>query len=212
MSASIASRERFSDRASAVESMRDAIASRSTRARVERTACEIEHTSTLRAKNSCDLIRLRVQSDLKFGCSMRWSNKRRSITELNPDSHSPKSTVNTKGRQHTRTLQSCGRAPSPKSQALFGFGKQSSEPRLPLNAGHEPAFPYARVMPRSVRRAEFISVSGSRAARSALLSDLRLKRTSGVVAATTHLHAPMNSPDERALAQPGFHQPVCINC
>lgn len=43
-------------------------------------------------------------------------------------------------------------------------------------------------------RTEFISVSGFRAERSALCSDLRLKRISGVVAATEHPYAPMNSP------------------
>jgi hypothetical protein len=42
----------------------------------------------------------------------------------------------------------------------------------------------------------FISVSGQCAARSALFSDLRLKRISGVVAATEHLHAPMNSSND----------------
>lgn len=43
--------------------------------------------------------------------------------------------------------------------------------------------------------AEFISVSGQCAARSAHFSDLRNhKRSSGGVAATEHLHAPMNSP------------------
>jgi hypothetical protein len=45
------------------------------------------------------------------------------------------------------------------------------------------------------RRAEFISVSGQCAARSALNSDQRKsKRSSGGVAATEHLRAPMNSP------------------
>jgi hypothetical protein len=48
--------------------------------------------------------------------------------------------------------------------------------------------------------AEFISVSGQCAARSAHFSDLRNhKRSSGGVAATEHLHAPMNSPTGAAL-------------
>jgi hypothetical protein len=163
---------------------------------------EIEHTSTLQAKNSCGLICLRVQSDLKFGCSMRWSNKRRSITELNTDSHSQKPTVKNKGRQHSRTLRSCGCAPSENIQRFSATSTVQptlhSTPSFPLNAGRAPAFAYARLSLRHLRfarRAEFISVSGSRAARSALHSDLRLKRTSGVAAATPQLHAPMNSPD-----------------
>jgi hypothetical protein len=50
-------------------------------------------------------------------------------------------------------------------------------------------------VPRGARRAEFISVSGQCAARSALNSDMRKnKRISGGVAATEHLRAPMNSP------------------
>jgi hypothetical protein len=50
----------------------------------------------------------------------------------------------------------------------------------------------------------FISVSGQCAARSALFSDLRLKRTSGFVAATEHLRAPMNSPNGPSGSR-GFH-------
>jgi hypothetical protein len=175
---------------------------------------EIEHTSTLQAKNSCGLICLRVKSDLKFGCSMRWSNKRRSITELNSDSHSQKLTVKNERRQHSRTLQSCGCAPSEISQRF----SESSTPQLSLHAspsfllavGRAPALTFARLSLlclRLARRAEFISVSGSRAARSALHSDLRLKRTSGVAAATPQLHAPMNSPDPAptmALTLAGF--------
>jgi hypothetical protein len=167
---------------------------------------EIEHTSSLQAKNSCGLICLRVKSDLKFGCSMRWSNKRRSITELNSDSHSQKPTVKNKGRQHSRTLRSCGCAPSENIQRFSATSTvrstQYATPSFLQNAGRAPAFAFARVSPqcqRLARRAEFISVSGSRAARSALHSDLRLKRTSGVAAATPQLHAPMNSPDPAPL-------------
>lgn len=53
-------------------------------------------------------------------------------------------------------------------------------------------------------RTEFISVSGFRADRSALCSDLRLKRISGAVAATGHPYAPMNSPLFLHLADNGF--------
>jgi hypothetical protein len=44
------------------------------------------------------------------------------------------------------------------------------------------------------RCTEFISVSGLCPERSALFSDLRLKRTSGSAAAPELPHAPMNSP------------------
>lgn len=199
MSDAITPKTRGARCASTIESMR---ALRSNRSIVG----EIEHTSTLQAENSCDLIRLRVQSNLKFGCSIRWTNKRRSITELNPDSHSQKPTVNSQGRQHTRTRRSCGLASAENRQASGTY-----QHRFLPSAGISPAFLFVRRDP-SPRRAEFISVSGSRAARSAPCSDLRLKRTSGVAAATSQLHAPMNSPDLRAPARPGFHQPVRINC
>lgn len=184
---------------------------------------QIAHTSTLQAENSCDLIRLRVKSDLKFGCSMRWSNKQRSIAELNSDSHSKKSTVKNKGRQHTKTTRSCGFAPSaifgPTQRvpnglsAAFATAVPAFTSPLLRHAGFLPASDSARLshLPHELaRRAEFISVSGSRAARSALRSDLRLKRTSGPVAATPQLHAPMNSPDPRAHSGADFNR-VSIN-
>ena len=73
------------------------------------------------------------------------------------------------------------------------------------NAGPAPAF-LLRAPARlpSARRAEFISVSGQCAARSALSSDLRIKRISGGVAATEHLRAPMNSPAGGVSRVPGF--------
>jgi len=71
------------------------------------------------------------------------------------------------------------------------------------NAGPVPAFllrARSAMRPR-VRRAEFISVSGQCAARSALSSDMRIKRISGGAAATEHLRAPMNSPTGGTSAQ-----------
>jgi hypothetical protein len=71
-----------------------------------------------------------------------------------------------------------------------------------------PAFSLrALLADRCARRAEFISVSGKRPERSAHNSDMRLsKRTSGGVAATELLHAPMNSPRGRGLPRlAGFH-------
>jgi hypothetical protein len=84
------------------------------------------------------------------------------------------------------------------SSELTGLAaRQSKQHSLEqTGAGSLPAFslrapgPFA---PRA-RRAEFISVSGQCAARSALSSDMRIKRISGGVAATEHLRAPMNSP------------------
>jgi hypothetical protein len=93
-------------------------------------------------------------------------------------------------------------------------------PSVFSNAGSAPAFSSAaacssasdfRTCP-AARAAlcdtEFISVSGQCAARSALHSDLRLKRFSGVDAATEHLRAPMNSPNGSSGSR-GFHsQPL----
>jgi hypothetical protein len=173
---------------------------------------EIAHTSSLHSEKSCGSIRLRVQSIVGFGCSMRWSNKQRSITELNSDSQSKKSTVKLKGRQHTKAIRSCVPAPSKK------FGRSSAAPNLlqALSflraAGSSPAVAMARLSrsSRLARCPQFISVSGPRAARSALHSDLRLKRTSGFAAATPQLHAPMNSPEPRATTGACHHR-VSIN-
>jgi hypothetical protein len=162
---------------------------------------EIERSSMNRAEISCDPIRLRVKSDLKFGCSIRWSNKRRSITELNSDSHSKTFIVSTKGRHANETTRSWVVAPSSNQASL-------SQQRLPSspNAGPVPAFVLRAVAASGARGAGFISVSGFGPDRSALHSDMRLsKRTSGSAAATEPLHAPMNSPkDSRFAAAGGF--------
>ena len=166
-----------------------------------RSVRKIEHSSMHRAENSCDLLRTRVKSDLKFGCSIRWSNKRRSITELNSDSHSKDFIVSKKGRHANETTWSCVVVPPLKQASLHEQRSPSSS-----NAGHAPAF-VLRTLPRgSVPGAGFISVSGYRPDRSALHSDVRCKRTSGSAAATEPLHAPMNSPkDTRLAAVRGFH-------
>jgi hypothetical protein len=165
-----------------------------------RSVRKIEHSSMNRVEISCDPIRLRVKSDLKFGCSIRWSNKRRSITELNSDSHSKNLIVSTKGRHANETKQSCVVVP-PTKQA-------SRKPRSPSspNAGAMPAFVLCTPASRGVPGAGFISVSGYRPDRSALHSDMRpSKRTSGSAAATEPLHAPMNSPKvSRSAASRGF--------
>jgi hypothetical protein len=168
----------------------------------QRSVRKIEHSSMNRAEISCDLIGLRVKNDLTFGCSIRWSNKRRSITELNSDSHSRNFIVSTKGRHANETPRSWVVAPSSKQASLQQQRSPSSS-----NAGPVPAF-VLRALPRGgALGAGFISVSGYRPDRSALHSDMRLsKRISGSVAATEPLHAPMNSPKAKRLAASrGFH-------
>lgn len=160
---------------------------------------EIEHSSMNRAEISCGPIRLRVKSDLKFGCSMRWSNKRRSITELNSDSHSKNFIVSQQGRHGNETTPSWVVAPSLNQASL-------SQQRFPSssNAGLAPAFVLRAAAASGARGAGFISVSGFGPARSALHSDMRLsKRTSGSAAATEPLHAPMNSPKVSRFAAAG---------
>jgi len=163
---------------------------------------QIEHRSMNCAEKSCDPIYLRVKRDLKFGCSMRWSNKQRSITELNSDSHRHSYIVSDNRRQTYETIRSCGLAPACKSGQSFSSRSASDS----INAGHAPAslLPALQLLPAfcswcasthaAAPGAEFISVSGKRPERSALFSDMRSKRTSGFVAATESLHAPMNSP------------------
>jgi hypothetical protein len=139
------------------------------------------------AKNSCDEIILRVKRDPLFNCSISLLfaafNRRRLITELITQPHSSRATTQT----GAKTSRSCG--------------SFSSVTLDHPDAGHVPAFFSRTRLPRlvRVRRTEFISVSGQCAARSAHFSDLRKhKRISGGVAATEHLHAPMNSPTGNA--------------
>ena len=140
----------------------------------------------LAAENSCGEIILRVKRDPLIKCSIGllfevWfasSNRPRLITELTTQPHS--------SRAHThsgaKTSRSCGSF----------FSTTLDHP----DTGNVPASSLRASVPAcSTRRPEFISVSGQCAARSAHFSDLRKhKRISGGVAATEHLHAPMNSP------------------
>ena len=139
------------------------------------------------AKISCDEIILRVKRDPLFNCSIGLLfvvlNRPRLITELTTQPHSSRAHTH----QSAKTSRSCGR-----------FSSKASSTKTPdhSDAGHAPAFFLRARLPRlyRARRAEFISVSGQCAARSALSSDMRIKRISGGVAATEHLRAPMNSP------------------
>jgi hypothetical protein len=186
---------------------------------------EIEHSSIDHAFFSCDQIRLRVKSDLKFGCSISLINKRRSITELNSDSRPQHFIVKLKRRLASRTLRFCGVVPALKSETdraksntVNGALRDSP---VSSDAGFVPAFAFLRdvsaalsstleqIPPASAvavranardltslgaRGTAFISVSGLCPERSALHSDLRLKRFSGSAAAPELPHAPMNSP------------------
>lgn len=142
------------------------------------------------AKNSCDEIILRVQRDPLINCSIGLLKvlRKHSTTELTTEPHSRKahwqSSAADIAPEHSGTSESCG---------IPSFLKTSDHSK----AGFGPAFSSGALTGgvSSARRSEFISVSGDRAARSAHFSDLRKhKRTSGGVAATEHLHAPMNSP------------------
>ncbi len=186
---------------------------------------EIEHSSIDHAFFSCDQIRLRVKSDLKFGCSISLINKRRSITELNSDSRPQHFIVKTKRRLASRTLRFCGVVPTLKSEADCAKSRTVTGAqrllRFSPDAGFAPAFVFPRdfrvglrspldlIPPASAcadraiargltapvaRGTAFISVSGLCPERSALHSDLRLKRLSGSAAAPELPHAPMNSP------------------
>jgi hypothetical protein len=202
---------------------------------MRRSVRKIEHSSIDHAISSCDQIRLRVKSDLKFGCSISVINKRRSTTELNPDSRPQHLIVKLNRRLPSRTLRFCGVVPSDESPASPRSNRPSplpskrsapaffptpascrrfaSRPML-LSLRHGLAQPPSASVERlarlslarsdtaiAARRTEFISVSGLCPERSALHSDLRLKRFSGSAAAPELPHAPMNSPDAHA---PGF--------
>ncbi|MGH6610358.1 MAG: hypothetical protein ACRECQ_08885 [Burkholderiaceae bacterium] len=139
------------------------------------------------AKKCCDEFILRVQRDPFFNCSIDlFEHSKQSITELTTEPHS----------RRAHWLKSVEQ-PAPEHSGTTGFrGFFSGSPSSPyLNAELFPAFFSRASRSTNARSAEFISVSGQCAARSAHFSDLRNhKRSSGGVAATEHLHAPMNSP------------------
>jgi hypothetical protein len=157
-----------------------------------------------RAENSCDEFFLRVKSESLFSCSIRLFNRHRSTAELTTDPHSRQVNAEDQAPTLNETLPSCGLAPSEKTGLAAKQSKQLSPDQT--DAGLLPAF-FLRALldvASRARRAEFISVSGQCAARSALSSDLRIKRISGGAAATEHLRAPMNSPAGGLRRAPGF--------
>jgi hypothetical protein len=156
------------------------------------------------AENSCDEFSLRVKSESLFSCSIRLFNRHRSIAELTTDPHSRQVNAKDHAPALNETPKSCGLASSEETAPAARQSKQL--PTDQTDAGLLPAF-FLRapvVFASRARRAEFISVSGQCAARSALSSDLRIKRISGGVAATEHLRAPMNSPAWRRKPRAGF--------
>lgn len=124
----------------------------------------------------------------------------RSNTELTTDSR------HRQVRANNKTETSCGTTSPLKSQALPGSSTRS------FSIEHHSAAIVAPLLAHALeglRCAEFISVSGQCAARSALSSDQRKsKRFSGGVAATEHLHAPMNSPSWIAALRVSNPHPV----
>jgi hypothetical protein len=171
----------------------------------EKEVGQITHNSFFDAENSCDRFRLRVKSEPLISSSIDVrsckSRQRRSNTELTTDSHSRRVNAEDQAPKQNKTPMSWGIVPAAKP-TLFCAKPFALAAPLP-NAGPVPAFFLrARSVTRPrARRAEFISVSGQCAARSALSSDLRIKRISGGAAATEHLRAPMNSPPGGSSAQ-----------
>jgi len=172
----------------------------------EKEVGQIAHNSMIDAEKSCDRFRLRVKSEPFIGSSIDVyaddSGRRRSNTELISDSHSRRETAEDYAPKPIKAPGSCGAVPASKrgpSEKLFQLYQSP-------NAGILPAF-FLRAssfQQPSARRAEFISVSGQCAARSALSSDMRIKRISGGAAATEHLRAPMNSPTGGVRRAAGF--------
>lgn len=138
------------------------------------------------AKKCCDEFILRVQRDPFFNCSIElFEVNKQSITELTRKPHSRRASWQKSAKRI---------APERSGAASFSGIPFASASFSHLNAGLAPASFRAPAI-RPALSAEFISVSGQCAARSAHFSDLRNhKRSSGGVAATEHLHAPMNSP------------------
>src|SRR5512135_1301918 len=127
-------------------------------------------------------------------CNTHRIKLTRSTAELNTVRHKVQFIVSHKRRPDSKTQKSCGLAPSP----ALGSRKQQPHSQSSLQAAlliAARSFAHSGNT-RRLRRPGFISVSGQCAARSALFSDLRLKRISGVVAATEHLRAPMNGPND----------------
>jgi hypothetical protein len=173
----------------------------------EKEVGQITHNSFIDAENSCDRFRLRVKSEPLIGSSIdvgTWqSSRHRSNTELTTDSHSRRVNAEDHAPKHNETPMSWGIVPAAKP-TLSCAKPYALAADLP-NAGPAPAFLLrAPSWLQSARRAEFISVSGQCAARSALNSDMRTKRISGGVAATEHLRAPMNSPTGGSRRAAGF--------
>ena len=195
------------------------------RAANEKTVGQITHNSFNAHETSCDECSLRVKSEPFIGSVIDVDViafieciERRSHTELTSDSHSRPATAEDQAPKQHGTPVSRGTVPAEKSAMPADRGKARLSPPIfrrvesstsgffLRNAGSIPNAPAfsLRAIPVCLpvaRRPGFISVSGQCAARSALSSDMRIKRISGGVAATEHLRAPMNSPTGGFAAQ-----------
>ena len=151
-----------------------------------------DHSFAIHAKSLQKSLAMWRDSELKcglFGCSIK-----RSITELNSDSHSRRFAASSQEAPGTQTRGSCGNASPP---ICASAGSTLDRSALDLHSDHLHTGRRRPVLPACVQRrtlrAEFISVSGQRTDRSALRSDMRhSKRISGHAAATVPPHAPMN--------------------
>src|SRR5258708_37104619 len=111
------------------------------------------------AKTSCDDERFRVKVRPAFGCSIK-----RSITELNSDSHSRRFAASSQEPREIETLGSCGNVSSPQTAvSVIKLGSPGSA-TPPQNSG---AGPWPASLPRALtrfaeraHRAEFPSVVG----------------------------------------------------
>ena len=172
----------------------------------EKEVGQIAHNSFIDAEKSCDQFRLRVKSEPFIGSSIDVhaddSGRRRSNTELSSDSHSRRETAEDHAPKQTKAPESWWSIPAAKR----GLSEKLFQPSRSPNAGILPAFflRASTLLQPGARRAGFISVSGQCAARSALSSDMRIKRISGGAAATEHLRAPMNSPTGGIRRTAGF--------
>jgi hypothetical protein len=154
-----------------------------------------------RAKTSQKYLAMLCDSELQcdlFGCSIK-----RSITELNSDSHSQRFAASSQEPTRIETHGSCGSASSRKSVTAGSTIERSgpASPRPDFHAGHWPASSVRVCGTPDARapRAEFISVSGQCPDPSAPDSDMRQsKRISGCAAATEPPHAPMNRSARRS--------------
>jgi hypothetical protein len=169
----------------------------------EKEVDQISHNPFVDARRSCDRFRFRVESEPIIGSPIDVdaddSGRQQSSSELTSDHHSRPVVAEDHASKQPKSPGSWRATPVAKRELC----EKLSQPFQSPNAGLLQAF-FLRARStqrRGARPAEFISLSGQCAARSALISDMRIKRISGGAAATEHLRAPMNSPTGGNCAQ-----------